>query len=82
MNLPVITEAMIDIINGIGFDSVQTPTLFIRGLDSDYIVDEDIPSIQLQFVNGEVEDVEDAGHWVHAQQPKLLYEMVISFLKD
>ena len=81
MNLPVITEAMIDIINGIGFDSVNTPTLFIRGLDSDYIVDEDIPSIQLQFINGEVQDVADAGHWVHAQQPELLYDMVISFLE-
>jgi len=82
MNLPVIADALLNIIDTSGYESVLTPTLFVRGLDSEYITDEDIPSIQLQFVNGEVADVAGAGHWVHAQKPKKLYDLVLSFLED
>ncbi len=56
------------------------PTLFIRGGNSDYILDSDIPEIQKHFPNASLETIPNAGHWLHAENPKLFYELVITFL--
>ncbi|MFT4662605.1 MAG: esterase [Patiriisocius sp.] len=81
MNLPVISENMINIIDTVGYDSIDSPTLFVRGLLSDYIVDEDIDSIHIQFTDSEIVDVPNAGHWIHAQQPLMLHQIILDFLK-
>ena len=49
-------------------------TLFIKGEQSNYIVDEDMSDIRKLFPNANIETIKDAGHWVHAEQElKLLY---------
>lgn len=62
-------------------DSNLIPTLFIRGEASDYIQEEDEILIYELFPLAEIEDIEGAGHWVHAVKPKELLEIVRSFLK-
>lgn len=57
------------------------PTLFIRGEKSQYILNEDWNSIQKVFPNAELVSIEQAGHWVHADQPEKLLEAVTRFLK-
>jgi esterase len=57
------------------------PTLFIRGENSNYILDEDFQNIQQHFPDSKIETIPNAGHWLHAENPKLFYEMVSSFLK-
>jgi len=61
--------------------STVKPTLFIKGGASDYIRVEDEALIYDLFPLAEIEDVEGAGHWVHAVKPKELLEIVRSFLK-
>jgi len=56
------------------------PTLFIRGGNSDYILDSDIESIKQHFPNASLETIPNAGHWLHAENPVLFYQLVISFL--
>ncbi|WP_307718665.1 alpha/beta fold hydrolase [Thermaurantimonas aggregans] len=58
----------------------QGPTLFIRGNRSDYIRDSDFPLISKHFPNSRVETVNDAGHWVHAEQPDKVFTLVAQFL--
>ena len=59
----------------------KNPTLFIRGGNSNYILDEDFQTIKNHFPNSKIESIPNVGHWLHAENPKLFYEMTSSFLK-
>jgi len=83
MNLPVIHKHYEDILAAIESDyPFEKSTLFIKGEKSNYITEEDIPLIQSLFPEAKLETVEDAGHWVHAEKPKELLEMVTNFLDN
>ncbi|MEP6875508.1 MAG: alpha/beta fold hydrolase [Burkholderiales bacterium] len=45
------------------------PTTVIAGAQSDYVVDRDGASFAPMFGDVEIDVVENAGHWVHADQP-------------
>ena len=53
------------------------PVIFIRGLESDYIQDEDIESIKEIYPDARVEDIPKAGHWLHAEQPRKFMKAVL-----
>ena len=57
------------------------PTLFIRGGNSRYILDEDFDAIKNQFPKAEFETIPNAGHWLHAENPQLFFDLTIRFLK-
>jgi esterase len=57
------------------------PTLFIRGGNSRYILDSDVPEIKNQFPNFELATIPNVGHWLHAENPKAFFEETINFLK-
>ncbi|MBP6181486.1 alpha/beta fold hydrolase [Flavobacterium sp.] len=59
----------------------EKPTLFIRGGNSNYILDSDFENIKYHFPTAIVETIPNAGHWLHAENPVLFYQMVHSFLK-
>lgn len=61
-------------------EQVTQPTLFIRGGNSNYITNEDIADIARTFPNYELATIPDAGHWLHAENPTLFYELVTQFL--
>lgn len=56
------------------------PTLFIKGEHSDYVTEADLPSIHSFFPEASLVSIPGAGHWVHADQPQLFTETVITFL--
>jgi esterase len=58
-----------------------TPAWFIRGGQSDYILDSDWPVIQEIFPDSQLITIPDAGHWVHADQPRLFYEILSKIMK-
>ena len=55
------------------------PSLFIDGASSAYIVDEDEDLILEHFPEAEIVTIADAGHWVHAEQPKRFFDEVLRF---
>jgi pimeloyl-ACP methyl ester carboxylesterase len=57
----------------------ETETLFIRGSKSHYIMPEDEAEILRQFPNAQIVTIENAGHWVHADQPAMVYKAVLDF---
>lgn len=82
MNLPVLHENYQEILKGIESDSTfDNPTLFLRGGNSDYILDEDFEAIQDLFPNSELETIEGAGHWLHAEKPTEFIQHVRAFLE-
>jgi pimeloyl-ACP methyl ester carboxylesterase len=54
--------------------------LFVRGGRSRYITEADLREIPRSFPKAQFATVEDAGHWVHADAPERLREVVLSFL--
>ena len=60
----------------------QGPTLFIAGARSDYLLPEHEPGIRRFFPNARIERIENAGHWVHAEQPLAFLEVVERFLSE
>jgi esterase len=57
-------------------------TLFVRGEKSDYINSTDEPLIKKYFPNAQVKTIPDAGHWVHAENPKGFMEVVLKELNE
>lgn len=80
LNLPVIRRNYDKLNEAIPLDQpILNQTLFIRGNHSDYIKDSDIPKLQKNFLNLQVEAIE-AGHWVHAEAPDKFYRAITQFL--
>jgi len=83
MNLEAIRAHYDDINAAVEGDTpYDGPALFVRGGASDYVHDEDLDDIQALFPAAQIETIEDAGHWVHADQPDALAEVVTSFLEE
>jgi esterase len=61
-------------------EPILIPTLFIMGALSEYRLPEGEMARTQWFLNSRVEVVENAGHWVHAQYPTQVVEMVFSHL--
>jgi esterase len=79
INIPVLKREINNILGQLPADKVETPTLFINGVKSNYIVEEDFIDIKNQFVNANISSVADAGHWIHAEQPERLFDIVKTF---
>ena len=58
----------------------QGPTLFLKGSESAYIQAAYEPEIQRRFPGSQLVTVEDAGHWLHVDQPDQFNGAVRAFL--
>lgn len=58
------------------------PTLFVYGANSDYVTDEAKQPIRRYFPNAQLRAIENAGHWLHAEQPELFAGVLKEFLAD
>lgn len=82
MNLPVIRGQIENVGEELTSHAViKVPSLFIRGGLSDYISDQDIDQIKLQFPAFEVKTIPQSGHWVHAEAPQEFLQTVEDFLQ-
>lgn len=80
MNLDAISRNISEVskaaVNGSSFPG---PALFVRGARSPYVTDGDLEGIRKLFPEARLETL-DTGHWVQAERPRELVEMVRSFL--
>jgi esterase len=60
---------------------IDIPVLFLKGEKSDYIFPADIKLMQAMFPNAQLQDIPNAGHWVHADQPRAFVEAALKFLQ-
>jgi pimeloyl-ACP methyl ester carboxylesterase len=80
-NLPVFNSKIEEIGKALPSQAIfQKPTLFIRGGNSNYILDADFEAIKLHFSQAIFETIPNAGHWLHAENPKLFFEITLNFL--
>lgn len=82
INLPIITQNIENV--GVALDEgyiYKGPTLFLAGANSDYIRQKDMVGILEFFPDYELELIADAGHWIHAEQPKAVVDTIRRFLR-
>lgn len=81
INLKGLEENIENLGVGLADDKIfEKETLFIGGTKSDYITKNDHELIKKHFKSADIKMVEGAGHWVHAEKPKELAELVLDFL--
>ncbi|MFT5216719.1 MAG: esterase [Glaciecola sp.] len=61
-------------------NSYSGDALFLRGDKSEYIALSDEPLIKMQFPNSNIQTIENAGHWLHAENPTDFFNSVLRFL--
>lgn len=81
INLPVLREHVSEVGEALPIHATfSKPTLFLRGDRSEYISVADEAIIYRHFTDSKIETIADAGHWLHAENPKDFYEAVINFV--
>lgn len=57
-------------------------TLFLKGANSNYIQSKDEVLIASHFPKATIVEIANAGHWLHAENPKDFFEAVVRFLNN
>lgn len=82
MNLPAINACYRHLIAGNQMPSqpFNNPVLFIKGGDSDYIVEAHRDAINARFPNAKLRIIANTGHWLHAEKPRHVATLITHFL--
>lgn len=82
-NLSVLSDKVEEIGENISNTaSYDGPTLFLKGGKSEYVTAADIPGIRKHFPKAIIESIDNAGHWLHAENPKQFFEKSMTFLNS
>lgn len=82
-NIDVLEREYTDMIREVNSEHVfEKPALFIKGGNSLYIQDKDLPLIEKLFPFYILKTIEHSGHWLHADNPKSFSEIVLDFVKN
>ncbi len=83
VNAEVLYDYLEEIVSGVNIHWLDDripitayPVIFIRGLLSKYIQDEDKELIKEIYPEARIVDIPEAGHWLHAEQPQKFAEAV------
>lgn len=80
-NLDVLSRKMDEIGENIGAsDTYAGSTLFLRGDKSEYITLSDIDLIRTHFPLATLETIDNAGHWLHAENPAQFFDKTLTFI--
>jgi pimeloyl-ACP methyl ester carboxylesterase len=79
MNVSVLEREMPKILSALPQGVSWTPTLFLRGELSNYILTEDENAIEELFPDSMLQTISNAGHWLHAEQPDAFFDAVMGF---
>ncbi len=88
LNLQILEKYLPEIMDGFSeyesnnkISQANIPSLFIRGEQSPYILNEDTFAVNKFFPGAQIVSIPNAGHWLHAQQPDLFIKTVLYFLE-
>lgn len=83
INLDVLIENVEEIGESLSSQaSYHKKTLFLKGDKSEYILTVDERLIKQHFPNAVIQQVSNAGHWLHAENPKEFFEKSLLFLNS
>ena len=82
-NLDVLHNDYPNMLKAVKSDTVlDKPVLFIRGGRSNYVKESDLEDFKKNFPQAQLETIDNAGHWLHAEAPKEFLEASTQFLRS
>ena len=79
-NLDSILKNKLTVGEGLTKDKKSSnPTLFMKGEKSGYLSHDDMSNINKHFDNSNMITIKNAGHWLHAENPRDFYDEVMAF---
>ena len=82
-NLEVLANRMEEIGAALSPENTYTgDTLFLKGDKSDYIKQDDEQLIRRHFPKARIKAIPNAGHWLHAENPKAFLTESLDFLQN
>ncbi|GAL72005.1 2-hydroxy-6-oxo-6-phenylhexa-2,4-dienoate hydrolase [Jejuia pallidilutea] len=82
INLEVLKDEVAEVGEALpSYARFDKETLFLRGDRSEYIGPEDERIIKNHFSNVDIVTIPNAGHWLHAENPKDFFDAVMAFIK-
>lgn len=82
MHLNLLYKEYQNILAAVSFDHrCESDIRFIKGGNSNYIVESDIPNIMAVLPKSSFVTIADAGHWVHVDKANELFNEIISFIR-
>jgi pimeloyl-ACP methyl ester carboxylesterase len=88
INTPALLKNLEKIMDGIDrptdvpYQITGFPVIFLKGGNSDYLPSDDFKDIQRVFPAAELITIKDAGHWLHADQPREVVRNIKRLLAD
>jgi pimeloyl-ACP methyl ester carboxylesterase len=83
INLNVLKEEVSEVGESLpSYSKFNKPTLFMRGDRSEYIGVGDEAIIKNHFSNFDIVTISNAGHWLHAENPKDFFAALINFVES
>ncbi len=79
INLPELRQSYPRLIQANRAGVFDKPVLFVKGGRSDYIKEASKEDILQRFPRAQVRVVEETGHWLHAEKPKLVARVIARF---
>ncbi|MGY0393469.1 alpha/beta fold hydrolase [Bizionia sp. KMM 8389] len=82
INLEVLTDQVSEVGEPLPVNAkYEGDTLFLKGDKSEYISNQDETIIHNHFPKAQIITISNAGHWLHAENPKEFYSAVMEFVK-
>jgi esterase len=81
-NLDVLFHERARLMEALPHDKIDTPALFLTGGKSHYVPDADHTSIREVLVNVQFECMENAAHWLHAEDPEGFIRHCLDYFKS
>lgn len=81
LNLQALTDNVSEVGEALPLHAkFEEDTLFLRGDKSEYIGNQDEALIKNHFPKANIITISNAGHWLHAENPKEFYDAVTNFV--
>jgi pimeloyl-ACP methyl ester carboxylesterase len=87
MNVKSLYENLENIVSGLPRPTIETeavtgfPVTVIKGEYSEYLLPGEFNAIQKLFPAAELVTIKNTGHWVHAERPEAIIEILLKQLK-
>ena len=80
-NLDVLHDCYAQILNWQAIAPCDVPALFLRGANSAYVATAaQQDAVKQQFPNARIQSIDNAGHWLHAEQAQAVIDQIKAFL--
>lgn len=79
-NAVMLSKSMAEVAGEIPLGKVETPALLLRGGESEFTLQKDLPAFSEHFPNSEIVTLEGCSHWLFVDKPAAFLKEIASYI--